>query len=152
MIALDPFRDLRRTERYGRAWARWTFRFARRHRGRILIAEAEGEPVGFASVAIRPMDELEKLESRPLRLGTIMDLFVVPAARGAGVGTALVRESERYLSRMGCDRVYLNVFAPNRRAHALYRSLGYQEEQVRLRKRVRRPPRRPDGSEPRVRR
>ncbi len=138
MIGLDPFHDLHRKRGYGDAWVRWHLSNVRKHQGRIFIAEAAGTPVGFASCLIRAQDSLEKLEYRPLKWGSLTGIFVVPAARGSGVGRLLILSAERYLAGKGRNRVSLTVFAPNERAHRLYRSLGYQDGYFRLVKKVRR--------------
>ena len=138
MIGLDPFHDLHRKKSYGEAWARWHLSKVRKHRGRIFIAEASGTPVGFASCLIRTQDNLENLEYRPLKWGGLTGVFVVPDARGSGVGRSLIRSVELYLAGKGRNRVSLTVFAPNERAHHLYRSLGFQDGYIRMVKKVRR--------------
>jgi ribosomal protein S18 acetylase RimI-like enzyme len=127
LVALDPFGVVRRGPGYGPRYARSALASLRSREGTLLVAELSGQPVGFVAAFVRPPDPIRDLELRPRRQGYIMDLFVVPEARGRGVGTALLRAAERALNRAGCRHVWLNVFAPNRAALALYRSLGYEE-------------------------
>ena len=59
--------------------------------------------------------------------GWIRHLVVDPAARGGGVGRALVEELERRLRRLGAAQVSLNVFGANAGGRAFWRALGYEE-------------------------
>jgi len=52
------------------------------------------------------------------------DLFVDPAVRGRGVGTALMREVARIAVARGCRRFEWAVLDWNERAQAFYRALG----------------------------
>lgn len=51
----------------------------------------------------------------------IDSLVVEPAARGRGIGAALVTEAERQGAALGCRRVKLETF----QAEGFYRALGY---------------------------
>jgi GNAT superfamily N-acetyltransferase len=82
-----------------------------------IIAELEGEPVGFAvffagfsTFAARPHLHLE-------------DLFVLPASRGAGVGKALLAELAHLALARGWSRVQWEVLDWNEPALHFYRSL-----------------------------
>jgi ribosomal protein S18 acetylase RimI-like enzyme len=54
------------------------------------------------------------------------DLYVRDAARGGGVGRALVEEVLRRAAERGCARVELDVNTENPPALALYRSFGFE--------------------------
>ncbi|HTW55008.1 MAG TPA: GNAT family N-acetyltransferase [Thermoplasmata archaeon] len=139
LTALDPFGVVRRAPAYGVRYVRAAIGLLRKNRGGILIAERDGRPVGFVAAYVRPRNRVRDLELRPGRHGFVMDLFVDPSARGHGVGTALLRAAERFLARRGCTRVWLGVFVPNARAHALYRRLGYADFGVTMTARLDRP-------------
>lgn len=85
---------------------------------RVLIAEWDGEPVGFAlwfhnfsTFLARPGIWLE-------------DLFVRPEARGRGVGKALLAELARIAVERGYGRVEWWVLDWNAPSIAFYESLG----------------------------
>ena len=85
---------------------------------RVLIAEWDGEPVGFAlwfrnfsTFLARPGIWLE-------------DLFVRPEARGRGVGKALLAELARIAVERGYGRVEWWVLDWNAPSIAFYQSLG----------------------------
>ena len=125
--ALDRTGMVQRPPGFGARYARVALPLIRRYHGRILIAERDGRPVGFVAAYVRPRNRMRDLELRPGRHGFVMDLYVAPSVRGQGIGTALLRAAEGFLAERGCVRLFLDVFAPNGRAHSLYRRLGYTD-------------------------
>lgn len=92
--------------------------FGGRPHAEVLLARREGEPLGFAlffhnfsTFAGRPGIYLE-------------DLYVRPAARGQGVGTALLRRVAWLACERGCARFEWSVLDWNQRAIDFYRKLG----------------------------
>ena len=59
--------------------------------------------------------------------GHLARLAVEPQYQGQGVGTALVTDLIRSLSRRGFDRITVNTQGDNEMSHRLYRSLGFKE-------------------------
>lgn len=57
----------------------------------------------------------------------IYSVIVAPAARGRGLGEALVRRAEAEASRRACTALSLEVRADNPAARALYAKRGYAE-------------------------
>ena len=85
---------------------------------RVLIAELDGTPVGFALWC----RNFSTFLSRP---GIwLEDLFVVPEARGRGVGTALLSALARLAARRGWGRVEWSVLDWNTPSIDFYRALG----------------------------
>jgi ribosomal protein S18 acetylase RimI-like enzyme/predicted double-glycine peptidase len=60
-------------------------------------------------------------------LGRIYSLATEPAARGRGVGRALMAAAEADAVEHGCASLRLEVREDNHGAHELYRSLGYRQ-------------------------
>jgi ribosomal protein S18 acetylase RimI-like enzyme len=83
--------------------------------GDVAVAAVGGVPVGFVWF---------RREGTFHHSGYVRWLAVAPAARGRGVGTALLRHAEARIFRHG-PNVFLTVSAFNRRARAFYRRLGY---------------------------
>lgn len=84
--------------------------------GALIIAEFDGNPVGVGG--IRPV-EGEGME--------VKHLFVSPAARGTGLGRALLRELEQRAIDLGAHRIILDTNADLAAANHLYRAEGYVE-------------------------
>jgi ribosomal protein S18 acetylase RimI-like enzyme len=62
---------------------------------------------------------------RGARLLNIHDIAVVPAARGQGVGAALLTFLEADARSLGCCKITMEVRSDNERALALYQRIGY---------------------------
>ncbi|MDN4482772.1 ribosomal protein S18-alanine N-acetyltransferase [Demequina lignilytica] len=61
----------------------------------------------------------------------LMNLAVVPAMRGRGLGRALMEDFMAEARRLGAPDAWLEVAVTNRVALALYRSYGFEDVRVR---------------------
>ena len=59
-------------------------------------------------------------------MAEIDEFFVLPEARGAGLGSALLAAAEGALARAGCVRLQLQLAVDNEAARAFYARRGYQ--------------------------
>ena len=66
----------------------------------------------------------------------VEDVFVAAEARGTGLGRALVSYAIERARERGCRRLELDTGADNAPAQGLYRSLGFRDNGVFLRRRV----------------
>jgi GNAT superfamily N-acetyltransferase len=83
-----------------------------------LIAEGEGNPVGFALF----FHNFSTFLAQP---GIYLeDLFVIPEHRGRGVGRALLKELARLAVERECGRLEWSVLDWNREAIGFYERLG----------------------------
>ena len=92
--------------------------FGERPGAEVVIAELDGEPVGFALF----FHNFSTFLGRP---GLYLeDLFVRPAARGHGVGRALLARLAAIAVARGCGRFEWAVLDWNEPAIGFYRRLG----------------------------
>ena len=75
-----------------------------------------------------------RIERRSGRVTFIYQIEIVPGHRGRGFGRAAMLAIERASREAGAGAVELNVFAGNAVARALYRSLGFAESALSMRK------------------
>jgi ribosomal protein S18 acetylase RimI-like enzyme len=81
-----------------------------------LLAEEAGEVVGTLYVNL----------STP-HFGFVFGVYTVPAARGRGVGRALMQAVARHLREQGREYVVLSVDTPNEGAREFYERLGFED-------------------------
>ncbi|MEA3045787.1 MAG: hypothetical protein QOJ53_119 [Sphingomonadales bacterium] len=93
----------------------------------VLIAE-KNALVGVLTTAVTAVIH------RPKPVGRISMLVVAEAARGAGIGAALVAEAEARLKAKGCGLIEVTSNRKRARAHAFYERLGYERTSYRFAK------------------
>ena len=95
-----------------------------------LVAEHSGQLLGLAHFLFhRTTISIESI-------CYLQDLFTVEAARGKGVGRALIEEVYRYAKLAGCSRVYWHTHETNATAMRLYDKVGEKPGFVVYRKNV----------------
>jgi len=86
----------------------------------ILLAEDEsGRALGFVQL----FPSFTSVQAR--RLWVLNDLYVTEEARGLGVGRALMEAAREHAVKTRAKRLTLETMDDNRKAWALYESLGY---------------------------
>ena len=92
--------------------------FGPRPMAEVVIGELDGTPQGFALF----FHNFSTFEGRP---GIYLeDLFVRPAARGAGLGKALLAELAQLAVARGCARFEWSVLDWNEPSIGFYKALG----------------------------
>lgn len=92
--------------------------FGPRPAAEVLIAEREGKPVGFALF----FPTFSTFLTKPGMW--LEDLFVIPEARGLGIGKALLTKVAEIAEERGSGRLEWTVLDWNEPAIGFYRKLG----------------------------
>ncbi|MGM0372234.1 MAG: GNAT family N-acetyltransferase [Halobacteriota archaeon] len=113
---------------------------ANREAARDLLGQyIAGEMLAVARRAVDDAEEItgfvmfyrdQGLFEESVHRGVIENVYVVPSARGDGVGSALMDYAETELADRGVEVVGLSAMAENRTAREWYRSRGYEEHRV----------------------
>jgi GNAT superfamily N-acetyltransferase len=100
--------------------------------GVIFIAEDAGSAVGWAVVHETEDDVFVVANER--RIAYIDELYLVEAARGTGLGGALIKRCEDWAKARGIGLIRIGVLPGNTRAKAVYERAGYASYAMDLRK------------------
>jgi GNAT superfamily N-acetyltransferase len=106
------------------------WRGVRESDGHALVAEHGGCLVGYLFLQFKDDAVFVREELRPYAY--VSELFVSEAARGAGVGAALMLEAERLAAARGVRRMMVGVLAGNAAAERLYARLGFAPRAIEL--------------------
>ncbi len=87
-------------------------------RARVFVAEAEGDIVAWIAMLTR--------RGRSGVTGRLYTVAVSPSEAGRGLGRRLATHAVEALESEGVRRIYLEVRQENRRAIALYESMGFR--------------------------
>ncbi|MDS0258839.1 GNAT family N-acetyltransferase [Haloarcula sp. S1CR25-12] len=95
----------------------------------LLVARRNGALVGFVMFTV----EHGRYE-QDISPGLVENLYVVPAARRAGIGSALLRAAEERLAADGATVIQLEAMADNDAARQFYAAHGYTPHRLELEK------------------
>ena len=101
-------------------WAKWAGARLRDESSCVLVAEVEGEVVGYL---LGYVDEAQPIYQRR-RHALISDLYVDPDHRRKGLATKLVEEALAFFRQKEIDHIRVNVLKANAAAHAFWEKQG----------------------------
>lgn len=125
---LDPRRFLAPTPATPRGYVAFLGSQLRTREAVVLVAEKDGEIVGYAYAASEGTDYMA------LRgpAGVLHDLFVGPDHRREGIGKALLDAAVAALSERGAPRIVLSTAKRNEAAQRLFAEAGFQPTMVEM--------------------
>jgi aminoglycoside 6'-N-acetyltransferase I len=89
----------------------------------LIAIDDAGAPVGFAELSIRNIVDSCTTD----RVAYLEGWYVVPRARGQGVGAALVRAAEAWGLAQGCTEFGSDVLIDNEASARAHLALGFEE-------------------------
>lgn len=99
----------------------WIRKIIKNEREKIIVAEVEGNIVGF--IVFQSSNRKRLLHNGSLGMMIYKDY------RGLGIGRLLIKELLIWAGKNPLiEKVSLGVFSTNRRAISLYKSMGFKEE------------------------
>ena len=93
--------------------------------GKCYLAVESDKVVGLIMGYVRTYDEYDYLDYKCPRSGEISELIVSKNARGKSIGKQLMQKLEEYLKKIGCEYIFIDVFAYNKNAIKFYEKLGF---------------------------
>ncbi len=126
--AFDRARFIAATPRTARGYASWLGSQLRATDVVVLVAERDGEVVGYAYAGVEGHDWMA------LRgpAGVVHDLVVDPAHRGHRIGRMLLDATLAALEARGAPRVVLWTAARNEAAQRLFARAGFRQTMVEM--------------------
>ncbi len=94
------------------------------HNGRIIVAQCNGEVVGFVCVVAETRGEAP---DDPAPFAWVHDIYVKAAYRRQQLATKLMSEAESFAREQGARQLRLGVLARNEGARQFYREHGFRE-------------------------
>jgi ribosomal protein S18 acetylase RimI-like enzyme len=91
------------------------------HYGRCMVVESDGSVVGYLVIGFGFSLEFGGRDA------FLDELYLVPEARGAGIGKAAVAHAARFCASEGISALHLEVSGSNLRGQKLYRGMGFSE-------------------------
>lgn len=88
-----------------------------------LLAEVDGQPVGFACLRVVPN------LFYPTLYAELTELYIEPEFRRQGIGRALVTFAEALARAQGAEGLKILTGDDNEEGHGLYRALGYHDDE-----------------------
>ena len=101
-------------------WAKWSGARLRDESSCILVAEVDGNVVGYL---LGHVDEAQPIYQKR-RHALISDLYVQSDHRRQGLATKLVEEAFAFFREKEVDHVRMNVLKANEAAHAFWEKQG----------------------------
>ena len=93
--------------------------------GKCYLAVENNKVVGLIMGYVRTYDEYDYLDYKCPRSGEVSELIVSKNTRGKGIGKQLMQKIEEYLTEVGCEYIFIDVFAYNKNAIKFYEKLGF---------------------------
>lgn len=94
----------------------------------VLVAERDGEIVGYIYAALEPMSWKELRAA----CGYVHDVFIDDRVRHQGVARRLMRAAIEWATSRGMPRLVLSTAAGNTLAQRLFESLGFRRTMVEM--------------------
>lgn len=125
---LDPRRFIAPTPETPAGYAGFLGAQLERPNVAVLVAEADGEVIGYAYAAVEGHDYMA------LRgpAGVLHDIIVDPAHRGRGAGRQLLDAALAFLGSRGAPRVVLSTAVANEAAQRLFASIGFRRTMIEM--------------------
>lgn len=134
--SVDPLKRVKNFPGFNDLSVEETLNNVKKYQGKILLAQKDQTTVGYIVGVIWEQSDKNKLEIGIHKLGEVIDLYIEESYRGRGIGTEMLLMMEGYFKGKGCDSMWIEVFAPNENAHAVYKKFGFIDREVGMLKQI----------------
>ena len=106
------------------------------NKGKVFLAISNNKVLGLIMGMERTYSKEDYLDYKCPKAGEITELIVTQKERSSGVGNALMNKMEEYLKSIGCEYIFIDVFAYNKPAIKFYTKGGYHSRMMVMLKKV----------------
>lgn len=106
------------------------------NQGKCFLAVEDNKAIGLIMGCLRKYEEEDYLDYKCPKAGAVTELVVTSKIRSSGVGKALMQKMEEYLKSLGCEYIFIDLFAYNKNAEIFYTKGGYHARMHTLIKKV----------------
>ena len=125
LIDIDDWHTQVLTSNYREDYFKMDLDLVNKHGGKIYLAKEQNQIIGFVLGIVSITDEVDILSNDCAKTGNILELIIKNAFRGKGIGSQLLNKIETYFSGIGCKRINIEVFGPNKKALDFYLKNNY---------------------------
>lgn len=93
--------------------------------GKCFIAVENNKAIGLIMGTIIKYEDYDYLDYKCPKSGEITELIVTQKIRSTGVGQALMNKMEEYFKSVGCEYIFVDIFAYNKNGINFYNKQGY---------------------------
>ncbi len=97
----------------------------KKQNGKIYLSIENGIVLGLIIGIVEEKDEIDKLTNDCAKTGSVLELIVKNDIRGNGIGKTLLEKMEEYFKSIGCKRINIEVFGPNKKGLKFYEKNNY---------------------------
>lgn len=101
-----------------------------KNNGKCYLAIENDKAVGLIMGVIRNYDKYDYLDYKCPKSGEITELIITNRVRNQGIGNLLMKKMEDYFKSIGCEYVFIDVFAYNKSALKFYKKNSYHSRMV----------------------
>ena len=98
---------------------------ASKNKGKCFLAIENEKVLGLIMGYVRTYDKYDYLDYKCPKSGEISELIVSKNIRGKGIGKKLIKKLEGYFKSIGCEYVFVDIFAYNKNAIRFYENENY---------------------------
>lgn len=98
--------------------------------GKCYVAIENDKAIGLIMGYVRTYDEYDYLDYKCPKSGEVSELVISKDTRGKGIGQKLMNKMEEYFKSIGCEYVFVDVFAYNENAINFYKKNGYHGRMI----------------------
>lgn len=101
-----------------------------KNNGKCYLAIENDKAVGLIMGVLRNYDKYDYLDYKCPKSGEITELIITSKVRNKGIGNLLMKKMEDYFKSIGCEYVFIDVFAYNKNALKFYEKNNYHSRMV----------------------